>query len=122
MPETNSFSGYFLVEEKYVLGVPESITSTERTIDILFNDFARNTEMQKKLKLLSSVFAEPYVSYPLSMPLAPEEIRSGVAGFLSAFIGDQEKRKRGREYLMNNGILRILIEDDRLREEVNSIL
>jgi len=108
---------FFLVTERYNLGTPKGIAASKRTFDVPFDDFAFNIDLQEELKLGCSVFARPDVSY--ATPLVGQELRRGVAVFLAAFSDDPEERQRRRDYLLNNGTVRIRIKDEKLLEELN---
>ena len=105
---------FFLVTERYAIGTPRGISSSDKTIDIPFNEFAENIDLQERLKLLSSVLARPEALY--AAPLAGRELRESVATYLAAFCNDPKEQQQRRNYLMNNGLVRILVTDDNLRK------
>lgn len=111
---------FFLITPEYVIGTPAGIAKSEKTVDILFDDFAKDTGLQEKLKLLSVVLAKPDVLPPLAYPLVGEELKNGVATYLAAFYGEPEEKTQKRDYLRNNGLVRILVIDDKLRQEIKS--
>jgi hypothetical protein len=99
------------------------MAASDKTIDIPFQDLAENYDLQSKLKLASCVFIKPDVGYArFDKPLTEEELHKSVAGFLSAFARDPADQKQRREYLLNNGLVRILLIDDALREEFKKII
>jgi len=112
---------YFLNSKGYSLATPNGFASSERTIDIPFHDLANNYDLQEKLNMLSRVLIEPDVLPPLAYPLEGEKLIEGVAIYLAAFCDDPKERKQRREYLINNGLVRVLITNDVLLEKVREI-
>lgn len=109
---------FFLVTEQYAIGTSGGIEKSERTIDVSFDEFAQNIGLQKKLHLGSTVLAEPVWNPPLAYPLRGDELKKGVATYMAAFSDNPQERKRRENYLMNNGLIRILVTDDELRKEI----
>ena len=106
---------FFLITDKYVMGTPTAIVSKSyRTIDIPFYNIATSGELQRELSLLSAKMIRPTDFY--------EDAISITAGFLSAFEEDKIKREKIKNYLKKNGLVRILVTDDKLREEIKDTL
>lgn len=118
-PTTENRTPSFLhISDKYVLGTPQGIAQSSKTFDMPFYDFAKDADLQEKLGLLSYVLKKPVFPPPLSRPLYGQELHSGVAGFIAAFSEEETVRQQRREYMMNNGLVRILVADRQLREEL----
>jgi len=116
--ENNDGPYFFLITERYVLGTPKGMTASDRTMDIPFHNLANNYDLQAKLQLGSMVFLRPAWRPPLAYPMRGRELVENTAIFLAAFCEDQTEREQRKTYLVNNGLVRILITDDVLREEV----
>ena len=99
---------FFLLSEKCVLGTPRGIHNSDRTIDMSFQDFAKNCDLQTRLKLDSTI--------------SKNQGSKAFAMYLSAFASNQVEQEQRREYLINNGLVRILIEDLTLLKEVKEAL
>ena len=112
---------FFLVTEQYVLGTPRGMATSDKTIDIPFQNLAENYDLQIKLNLGSAVFIKPVVLPPLAYPMQGSELHNAVAVFLSAFADDPTEQQQRKNYLVNNGLVRILVTDDTLREEVRKV-
>lgn len=107
---------FLLVTDEFVLGTPRGLEQSSRTIDILFDDLAKNYNLQTRLKLLSAALIRPDAGW--ATPLVGEELRQGVAGYLAAFTNDPAEVPSRRAYLLNNGLVRILVVNDAFREEI----
>jgi len=105
---------FFIIDKKYSIGTPKAIAPSDRTIDIPFEDFAKNYDLQCKLKLASAAFVKPsHGSLPKSQKLV-----ESVAFYLAAFCEDHEEQNRRIDYLINNGLVRILFTDDDLKSRI----
>ncbi len=120
-PNDSEVPYFFLVTEQYVLGTSEGIAASDRTIDVNFSDLANSYDLQTKLRLASSALIKPEWSPPLAYPLQGAELIEGVAGFLAAFTDDPVESRHKRDYLINNGLVRILFTDDGLRQQVEEL-
>ena len=110
----------FIDQSRFVLGTPRGIAQSERTIDLCFNDFAENPDLQEKLHIGSYIYARPLVHY--AEPAEGEELIRCVAGFMSAFCSKEEEREQRRDYMLNNGLVRLLVLDDKLRSEIATVI
>ena len=111
---------FFLVTERYVLGTPKGIATSDRTIDVHFKDLAEDYDLQCKLHLASAALIKPLYA-TLTCPLEGHELVKHTATFLAAFSGDSKEREQKKDYLTNNGLVRILILEDKLLEEVRKV-
>ncbi|MDO8516884.1 MAG: hypothetical protein Q7S33_02055 [Nanoarchaeota archaeon] len=102
---------FFLISNKYTLGTPRGIAISERTIDILFHDLAHNYKLQTKLNLASAMLFGRGI-----------DLVSHTASYLAAFANNPNEEGQRRDYLVNNGIVRILVKDDILRDEVRKAI
>jgi len=113
----------FFANGEYILGSPNSLTCSERTVDIPFHDLAKSYEVQEAIGLLSRVFIKP--SSQLVKPLYGQKLIEGVASFISAFSENEQEMEVNRDYLINNGTVRIIVTDKKLKNKladlVNSI-
>ena len=109
---------FFLVTEQYVLGTPRGIPDSDRTIDILFHDLARNYELQTKLNLASAALIRPVWNPPIAHPMKGRQLIEHVAVYLAAFCDDPQQKEQRKDYLINNGLVRILATDDKLKQEL----
>ena len=114
MEKTQKVPNFYLITPEYAIGIPDSIEESARTIDLRFNDLADNHEVQTALRLLSSIFLEGKRN-----PYSKEERRNYTAAYLSAFNSGSEIN--GKPYLMNNGLLRILITDEEMLAQIKQI-
>lgn len=112
---------FFLVTDEYALGTPKGIISSDRTRDVPFNEFARNYELQERLRLLSTVFLKPNWNSPLAYPSEGNVLLNDVACYLAAFAEDSKESKLRKKYLTSNGLVRILVIDDKLRKELDEL-
>jgi hypothetical protein len=117
-PTTNDTSYFFLFSDKYIIGTPSGMNASDRTIDMPFQDLAENYDLQVKLKLVSAVLIHPDMRPPVAYPMVGRELHQAVAWYLSSFAGDHVKQQQREDYLLNNGLVRILITDEALRQEV----
>lgn len=113
---------FFLIGEDRTIGTPLGIASSDRTIDVQFQDLAENYDLQCKLNLGSAVFLKPAWSPPLGRALRGEELYSHVAGFMSSFSDNPAVREQRRDYLINNGLVRVLVTDAKQLEEVKVLV
>jgi|GEM_PF-2039479 len=112
---------FFLVGGKYALGTPRGMGSSERTVDIPFHDLAKSYDLQTKLGLLSTCFIKHLVHPIFAQPLYGQELIEGVAYFLAAFAEDPAEQKERSDYLIKNGLVRILANDGSI-EEVRELI
>jgi hypothetical protein len=115
---------FYLNTDNFLITTPKGCSISKRIIDVPFHEFAQNYDIQDALNLLSTVLMKPHVNPPLAYPSVGMELIEGVAGYLCAFSTDKKTEKSRREYLVNNGIVRILITDYdlylKVREAVNN--
>jgi len=116
--QTENAPYFFLVTEQYAIGTPRGMAASDRTIDVHFKDLAENYDLQCKLKLLSAVLLKPVWNPPLAYPMEGQELVEHAATYLAAFSDNPKERELRRDYLTNNGLVRILVSDDKLLEEV----
>lgn len=102
--ETTFF--YLIMKNEYIICDFEYCEKGERTIDIEFNKLADNKELLDKLKLVSMFVKKP------------DGIR-WFASYLSAF--DSEEHTLIYDKLLTNPTVRILIQDEKLFEEIKKI-
>ena len=101
-----AFNPYFLVNPRnYVIGMTGSMAKSERTFDINVNDMATNKELLQALKLVA-IYADGAVDYAIRF----------FSFYLSSFTrnGTDEVRK----YLETNPVIRILVEQFDIKENV----
>ena len=112
---TNRFNGFFRVDKKFLIGTPSYISKSERTFDISSKDFLVNFSLQGKLgvpeDLIVKAKRDQYTSKENDLLIL----------YWSMF-GEPSDNQRKREYLENNETLRILIQDEKLLEEIRQIL
>jgi hypothetical protein len=109
---------FFLTDEQYVLGTPKSIANLGDSIDVHFKDFAKNYPLQHKLNLASQAFIRPRYNHPLVTDSVNEqELLQQTAHFYAAFSNDPKEIKLKNDYLLDNGVIRILFLDNKLHEE-----
>ena len=95
---------YFIVVfTDYVIGTPKGIAESDDTIDIHFDEFIKDKDLQSKLGLASALYVGQ---------------KDFAIAYLSAFSSDPENSEKICNYLQNNGLLRILINDDKLKAEI----
>jgi hypothetical protein len=119
---SESKPAFFLVTERYALGTAEGISNSDRTIDVGFHDLARNYNLQSKLNLLSAVLLRPAWNTPLSLPMEGRELVEHAATYLGSFTDDREEKEQRINYLVKNGLVRILVTDPDLLEEVKQVV
>ena len=90
-------------------------------MDIPFKELVNNYDLQMKLHLASAVFLKPAWNPPLAYPLAGKELIEAAAIYLSAFSDDKLEKKEKEHYLKNNGLIRVLINDDKLRDKLSKV-
>jgi len=117
--QTDNTPLYFRVTKDYVIGTPGGIDRSDRTLDMPFNELAENYDLQEKLNLSSRVFIKPFVQ--CATPRTGMELCERVASYISSFTEDSIDGKQERDYLVNNGTIRILIIDDALRNEFRKL-
>jgi len=115
----NTTPYFFLINEKYIIGTPRSMSASDQTMDVKFNDFATDWDLQKKLNLGSYLMESLWVG-SCAHPFNEKKLIDGVAVYLAAFAANPEEEQQRRDYLMKNGLIRILIQDDKLKEELMS--
>jgi len=116
----NTIPDYFLITEKYKIGTPKSIPASDKTIDILFYNLAKDFDLQTKLRLSTKILVTPPGNQPLKYHLKGKNLIESVAVYLSSFQNNPHEYKQRKEYLSNNGLVRILLDDDNLRKELIS--
>jgi len=122
MDNTDENIPYFLlVGREGSIGTPRGFASTEHTVDVAFRDLAQNYELQEKLKMLSAVLIRPHMLPPVAYPMEGRELIEGVATYLSAFAEDPEERRNRRDYLLNDGRLRICSDDQEVLEAARKV-
>lgn len=109
---------YFLITEKYKMGTPKNIPTSDKTMDIPFYDLAKDYDLQTKLGLLTNMLVTPPGSKPLHYHLNGKNLIESVATYLAFFDNNPREFKQRKEYLSNNGLVRILFNDDDLRKEL----
>ncbi len=111
---------YFLINDVhgYAIGTTEGFSSSERTLDIPFNDFAQDYRLQEALCLMSTVLMKPAVHPLIASPLEGRDLEQGVAGYLSAFKSNAQEGAAAKRYLLDNGTLRIHFRDEELRDVI----
>jgi len=117
----------FLITDTYTIGTPIGIHSSPRTRDMRFFEFSHNYQLQKMLCLPSRYFIEPTKGYRevwsgRDQPLVGRELAEAVAYFLAEFTQDPIKKEQAVTYLKDNGLVRILVTDDTLREGLDILL
>ena len=92
-----------------MIGTPKGIAASNRTIDIRSDDFFKDTNLQERLGI---------------DPICLNGSRRALAVYLAAFsnsAGDSGKIDRDTNYFLANGVVRILITDDTLREKLGFV-
>lgn len=102
---------FFLTTRDYVIGTPGGMTSSPRTVDVTFNDLAKNYDLQSKLRLASAALIKPAWLPPLAYPMQGQELIEHTATYLASFSDNTVERRERRNYLLNNGLVRILVTD-----------
>ena len=87
----------FLDTDEYTIGTPIAIPKSDRTLDIRFHRFAENTYLLEKLNLVQT---------------------KSVIHDLAAFRDSDREMQRRRDYLQDNGLVRILIKEDHLLDQL----
>ncbi|MCK5149500.1 hypothetical protein KAJ87_01070 [Candidatus Pacearchaeota archaeon] len=111
---------FFLSTEKYILGTPEGFNVSDKTIDIPFQNLVRNYDLQRKLNLASARFLEK-PSWN-SHPIWEEEPVECTAIYLASFSKDSKEKEKRRDYLINNGLIRILAYDNIFLKEIKALI
>lgn len=107
---------FFLVSDNYCIGTSKGIADSNQSVDLSFRELVENYELQVELRMASAMWANPRGrkkrnSYEMT------------AGYLAAFASDSSEVERRREYLDNNGLVRILVHnDDALLEKVKKLV
>jgi hypothetical protein len=92
------------VKDKYLIADPTACDSSDRTIDLTFEDLATNKELLNILNL-DSMYADE------------EDAMTPFAHYISAFTLQLTPR-----YLLTDPTLRLLVLDEELRKEVRTNL
>jgi hypothetical protein len=106
----------FLVEDGVALGTSRALAYSDNTLDIPFHELARNHDLQAAMGLMIS---GPKTSYGRPVKMGRRFI-DRAARYLSTIkpgVGHKES-ERNRRYLANNGMVRVLIEDTALIEDL----
>ena len=103
---------------EYSIGTPKGIAKSDGTIDISFKNFAKNYNLQSELKL-ASVFFMNHLRF--EDEFKRDELYYSVAYYLTASKEDKEELQK-RKYLINNGLLRILVIDDSMLENIKKLV
>jgi hypothetical protein len=103
----NKSPSFFLITEDYVIGTPRVIGLSDRTLDIKFDEFASNHDLQTRLHLLSAC-----------LDFNRTNLKELVACYLSSFNNNQTEMELNENYLLNNGVVRILITNTKLKESI----
>jgi hypothetical protein len=98
---------FFITTTNYSIGNINICTQSDRTFDIPFNQLATNKHMLDTFKLISTY--------------ADREKQKAI-DFLVGYINAFEPRKGMREYLRTNPMLRILITDKDIQNNMQSII
>ena len=97
---------FILVFQDYIIGTPKGIAESDDTIDIHFDEFIKDKDLQTKLELASALY------------VGQHNAKDFAIAYLSAFNSDTENSEKIKNYLQNNGLLRILINSDNLRKKI----
>ena len=119
--KTEKVPYFFLVTEEYALGLPRVIDASDNTWDVKFEDLAKDYDLQEKLKLASAAFIRPHFRPPICYPSVGRELVEHVAGFLAAFTDNAAESKQIRNYLVNNGLVRILVTNPKLKRNLDEL-
>lgn len=103
---------YFIKKGKYSICDFEYCAKSERTIDISFYDLANHEELLGKLNLY-------YMKGNYGIRYTYKTRAEWFAGYLAAFYSSNRGQ---REKSLTNPTVRILIEDNKLLEQVKSII
>ncbi len=95
---------FFMVAQEYTIGTPDGIGDSHRTIDTSFENFVQDAALREKLRI----------------PGISSDCYRFLAVYLASFCKNPEESERRKNYLLNNGLLRILITDPKLMERVLS--
>jgi len=104
---------YFIKGREYFICDPEYCAESERTFDMPFFDLANNEALLAKLQLY-------YMQGNYGVRYTPRSRAEWFAGYISAFNPDTEGEKR--EKLLTNPTIRLMVEDEKLLEQVKKIL
>jgi hypothetical protein len=99
---------YFISEQKYLICDPELCAKSEHTFDMPFSDLANNKVLLGKLNLF-------YIE-----GMANNHTMEHFANYLSAFYQDSIDDRR--EKMLTNPTIRLMVEDEKLLEQVKKIL
>lgn len=112
---------FFLTpNDGYVIGTPKCIAQTDKTFEVNFNDFARNYSLQEKLGLKSLVSKDLLTLY--SNPLEERKFQEKIANYLSECATNEIGKNLSKRYLLRNGLIRIIITNNELKEKVRCSL
>ncbi|MDA3855607.1 MAG: hypothetical protein PF569_05075 [Candidatus Woesearchaeota archaeon] len=108
---------FFLTSNNdYVIGTPRSVAQSDKTFELKFSNFARNYNLQNSLELLSPVSIKSQMKSNHSLMI--RDLEEEVASYIITHINDKKKQITSRDYLLNNGILRIFVSNNELRDKV----
>jgi hypothetical protein len=110
--ETKLF--FIFVCKEYVLCTTE-IDSCEDTIDINFEEFSSNYELLTILHLCTALLRP---TWQWQSSLGGERLLECTAYYLAAFDNDKESHNKKRDYMLNNGIIRILPTSDEIKKKL----
>lgn len=106
---------YFISKGQYTICDVDFCSPSERTFDISFFDLANNEKLVNKLKLI-------YI-HGIFLNIVTYESRAKFfSGYLSAFSNDREKEKAKYEKLITNPMVRVLVEDEELFNQIGKII
>lgn len=112
---------FFLINGHCVIGTPGNMTASDRTFDLPFHDLANNYGLQSRMGLASAALLKPVLNPPLAYPMAGQKLIEHAAAYLAAFTKDTVEEEKRMNYLVNNGLVRILITDRELLKEVKKV-
>jgi hypothetical protein len=100
-------SFYFVIDNDVVIATPDLLRQGGNTQDVCAEDLAQSHELLEKLKWPLIQMIRPLVHY--AEPTPPEKRRSLLAAFLSDMGNNSPVvAKRKHDYIMTNGMIRIL--------------
>jgi hypothetical protein len=105
---------YFLIcRPQYILGTSKGIGKSEATREYYLDEFARDANIQLRLKLHTVALVAPAVFRGES----EEPIQIAVAEYLAKFAAP-DQRATTMKYLVGTGLIRLLIIDEKLRKQI----